>query len=75
MFAYVLISFKPGTERTAFETIAGMNEVKDCHVVFGEWDVIAKVDLKDTQSLERFIIDRIRTLPGIKLTSTMIVAK
>lgn len=75
MLAYVLISFRPGSEREAFDMISTMEEVKDCHLVFGEWDIIAKIDIADTQDLERFIVDKIRTLPGAKLSSTMIVAK
>jgi len=75
MLAYILMSFRPGTERESLDTISAMEEVKDCHMLFGEWDIIAKVDFSDAQTLERFIVDKIRTLPGAKLTSTMIVAK
>ncbi len=75
MLAYVLMSFKPGTERDALDKISSMEEVKESHLMFGEWDIIAKIEVSDTKNLERFIVDKIRNLSGTKLTSTMIVAK
>ncbi len=75
MLAYILASFNPGTERDAYDDIYGLPEVKDTNLLFGEWDIIAKVEIDGPGELEKFILDRIRTIPGIKLTSTMIVAK
>lgn len=75
MLAYVLASFIPGHEKKAFEKISNMDEVKDIHLLFGEWDVIAKVEVTGPSQLEEFIIEKIRTIDGINLTSTMIVAK
>lgn len=75
MFAYLLASFNPGTERDAYDDISVLPKVKDINLLFGEWDVIAKIEIDGPGELERFLIDKIRVIPGIKLTSTMIVAK
>jgi len=75
MLAYILASFSPGTERDAFDKLSEINGVKDINVIFGEWDIIMKVDLESPQALEKFVIDDVRSLEGNKLTSTMIVAK
>lgn len=75
MMAYILINFDAGNERTAFAKLKEVEEVKDINMIFGEWDIIAKVEVIATQDLENFIIDKVRTLPGVNLTSTLIVAK
>ena len=75
MYAYLLASFNPGTERDAFEDISQMEEIKEINLLFGEWDIIAKVEVENPGELELVVMDKIRKIPGIKLTSTMIVAK
>ncbi len=52
-----------------------MKEVIDVHILFGEWDMMAKIDVPTAEELGPFIMDNIRSLPGVKLTNTMIVAK
>jgi len=75
MLAYILASFNAGTERDAYDDISTLDSVKDINLLFGEWDVIAKVEVDGPGELEKFIVDRVRSIPGVKLTSTMIVAK
>lgn len=75
MFAYVLASFRPGTERDAFDKLSSVDVIKGINLIFGEWDIIMKVETDSPQALEKFIIDDIRALEGNKLTSTMIVAR
>jgi len=75
MFAYILISFDPGKERTGFETISKMEEVKRINIIYGEWDIIILIETEGPGALENFIIDKIRVIDGVKLTSTMIVAR
>ncbi len=75
MYAFLLASFNPGTERDGYEDIATMKEVVEINLLFGEWDIIAKVEVENPGELELVVMDKIRQIPGIKLTSTMIVAK
>ena len=62
-------------ETDIYEALKGMPEVKEVHILFGEWDVIAKLELPVPQALGAYVMDKIRSLDGVKLTSTMIVAK
>ena len=52
-----------------------MEKVKDVFVLFGEWDLLARLELDSPEELGTFVIENIRTIPGVRLTSTMIVAK
>jgi DNA-binding Lrp family transcriptional regulator len=75
MQAYVLISLQNVDEKKILESIEKHEEIKEAKIVFGEWDIICKVELDSTESLANFILDKIRNLKGIKMTSTLICAK
>jgi len=75
MLAYVLIALKTCDENKVLDSLKQLPEVEEAHVLFGEWDIIAKVNVNGTEDLAAFMIEKVRTLPEVKLSSTMIVAK
>lgn len=75
MYAYILVSVIPGNERDIFDHLSDLPNIKDAHILFGEWDIILKVEAESPEQIEKFVIDDVRTMEGIELTSTMIVAK
>ena len=44
-------------------------------MVFSEYDVIARVTMADLEKLQDFVSDKIRTVPNVLVTSTMIISK
>lgn len=75
MLAYVQIALDGAREQNIYETLKSMREIKEVHILFGEWDMIAKLELPSPEALGTFVLNKIRTIPGVRLTSTMIVAK
>ena len=75
MLAYVQISLNKRNEQDVYETLVDMPEVKEAHILFGEWDVIALLEMDSPEHLGSFVMKNIRSLQGVNLTSTMIVAK
>ncbi|MEM2889328.1 MAG: Lrp/AsnC ligand binding domain-containing protein [Candidatus Bathyarchaeia archaeon] len=73
--AYVLMKVNSGTEREVCKRISEFNEVLDASIVYGEFDIIAKISVNELESLETFLSENIRSIPSIILTSTMIVAR
>ena len=73
--AYILFKVNSGTEREACEKIADFDEVLVAGIVYGEYDVIAKISVLDLQALEAFLAEKIRKEPSVILTSTMIIAR
>ena len=73
--AYLLILVKPGEETTVVEKLNQMDEVKMTDVVYGEYDVIAKVEVPDMSALQKFLMEKIRKIDEIERTSTMIAIK
>ena len=73
--AYLAMLVKPGEESTVADKLMKMSEVKDVDVVYGEYDIIAKIKVKDMEALQKFLISKIRSIDEIDRTSTMIAIK
>ncbi len=74
MRAFVLISLAEGNERRLLREVLSYNQVKNAHVLFGEWDIMAEVECSDAEELGSFVMDKLRTRNDVKLTSSLIVA-
>lgn len=75
MLAYVLISLGSVDEKDVLKQLQNMEEVVEAHVLFGEWDLLAKIELESADHLGAFMIEKVRKLPHVRLTSTLIAAK
>jgi DNA-binding Lrp family transcriptional regulator len=73
--AYVLLKVSSGAEREVCSQIANFETALDASIVYGEYDIMAKVQVDELESLEKFLSENIRTIPSIMLTSTMIMAR
>lgn len=73
--AYILFKVSSGAERTVCQKIAGFDEVLVTGIIFGDYDIIARISVPDLQALEEFLAEKIRKVPSILLTSTMIIAR
>ncbi|MCD6189375.1 MAG: Lrp/AsnC ligand binding domain-containing protein [Thermococcus sp.] len=61
-----------GKEREVMEKLLTYPEVKEAYVVYGEYDLVVKVETDTLKDLDHFITERIRKMPEIQMTSTMI---
>ncbi len=75
MHAYVQITLDRAQEDAILEDLKAMEEVVEAHILFGSWDLIAKIKLDGPEQLAGFVIENIRSIPGVKMTATSIVAK
>ena len=66
---------KQALEFDVLSKINNLEEVEEAYLLFGEWDILIKVNGKDPEHLASFVVNKIRKIPEIKLTSTMIVAQ
>lgn len=73
--AYVLLVVKPGEEAKVASKLSAMKDIKDVSVVYGEYDIVAKVEKENMEALQNFLIKQIRSLDEIERTSTMISLK
>jgi len=71
--AFLLISAKDGKEDQVISELQAIPEVKESYVVYGVYDVIAKVEAESLQRLKDVVSLRIRQLDTVRTTLTMIV--
>jgi len=74
MLAYLLIRVLED-EIGVMEDLKVMEEVEEVHVLFGEWDLLVKLKMPEPEMVGTFVMEKVRSIKEIKLTSTMIVAK
>ncbi len=75
VLAYVLITIQSGSEKEVLKKVSSFKETLEVDMVYGEYDAIVKVQVKELSELEKFLSEKLRTLPNIFLTTTVIVAK
>jgi DNA-binding Lrp family transcriptional regulator len=64
-----------GTEREVAQKLIEFEEVLQTDIIFGEYDVIAKLSTEDLVSLEDFVSEKVRNVPNVLVTSTMIISR
>jgi len=75
MFAYILVTVEKGKEQEIYKELTNFSEISSINILFGEWDLLLKVRIENSESLGTFVLDKIRTISGVQITSTLIVAK
>jgi len=75
LFAYILITVKSGSERDFLKEVSELKEVVEANLVIGENDAVIKVKVKDVSQLDTFLTEKLRVLPDVFLTTTMIITE
>jgi DNA-binding Lrp family transcriptional regulator len=75
VLAYVLVTLQSGSEKNVLKKVASFEEVEEVDLVYGEYDAMVKVLVEEMSQLDEFLSDKLRVLPDIYLTTTMIVAR
>jgi len=71
--SYVLINVELGSEEEVLKEVRKIPNVKECHRLFGIYDMIAKVEADSMDTLKQVITWKIRRLNGVRSTITTIV--
>jgi len=71
--AYILVMADSGAEKEVIEELQELDEVEEADIIYGEWDIITKLQIPDVSGLGDFILQNIRSIKGVKKTSTLIV--
>ena len=71
--AFVLINAEIGAENEVLKDLKTIPEVKEAYMVYGVYDIIARVETESMQELKDTISWKIRRLDKVRSTLTMIV--
>ena len=70
--AYVIITTEPGKSREIARQVAGLLGVKIADACWGSRDVFAVIEVRESQALNKLVMDEIQRLEGVRETSTHI---
>ena len=73
--AIVLIQTEIGAESRVLEELINIPEVKEVYIVYGTYDVVAKIEADTLERIREVITDKIRKLKDIRTTVTMIIVE
>ena len=68
--AFVVINTEPGKEHDVYLALQHLPDVAELHPLFGEFDLIAKIEAPDFDVLGQFIVSQVRSIPGVLNTKT-----
>jgi DNA-binding Lrp family transcriptional regulator len=71
--AFVLINSDLGAEDEVLKSLMGIKEVKEAHMVYGVYDIIARVETDTMQELENVVSWKVRRFDKTRGTLTMVV--
>ncbi|MHA2297804.1 MAG: Lrp/AsnC ligand binding domain-containing protein [Candidatus Hodarchaeales archaeon] len=72
--AYVMINTRIGTEKKVLKEIKNLSRVKEATHVYGDYNIVCRVESNNKTSLDSFILEKIRKMDMIRATLTLIVA-
>jgi DNA-binding Lrp family transcriptional regulator len=75
VLAYILFKVNSGTERDVCRKLVEFDEIIQADIIFGEYDVLAKIQTQDLGELESFVSEKVRNVPDVLVTSTMIISR
>jgi DNA-binding Lrp family transcriptional regulator len=71
--AYILVNCTLGSEEKIISELTNLQDVKEVRGTYGVHDVFVKVRSNDTESMNNTITNKIRKVPGITSTVTLVV--
>lgn len=73
MITYILLVTKIGEEHTVVEELKGVEAITEVRTVYGEFDVIVRVEHEDMRTLDT-VVTKLRTIEGVLRSVTLISA-
>ena len=68
---FILIKAAPALEHEVYTKLSKIQEIIDLQPLFGEYDLIAKIEAEDFEKLGEIVINNIRSIKGVIDTKTL----
>ena len=75
MLAFVLAKIEAGKDREVFNKIKELAEIRKANATYGIYDLHIEVEVETPDELDAFVFDKMRKIPGVKETVTMITSE
>lgn len=71
---FVLVVVKPGNEEKVYNALKNCKPVKEIFRVYGEYDIILRVEVGSIGELDDFHDKILRKVGGVEMTETLIAS-
>ena len=71
---FALLSISPLYEKEVYKKLKDTSEIIEVHPLFGEYDILLKIETVDIDSIGEIVISKIRSIKGVTDTKTLIGA-
>ncbi len=68
---FVVINTAPAREHDVYNKLSKVPEIIELHPLFGEYDLIAKIEADDFEDLGVVVVNKIRSIDGVIDTKTL----
>ncbi len=75
VIAYLLMTTSTGKEMSVIERLRELPELSEVHQLFGQYDIIARMETGDYDKLCDVVLEKVRTIPGVTGSRTLICAR
>ena len=67
----MLIDIEPSREKEVYQKLIKIEHIVELYPLFGEYDLIAKVEADSYDAIGDLVVSKIRTIEGVKATKTL----
>ena len=72
---YVLVNVEPGGESEVHKIALTLYCVTDANMLFGDYDLIVKIEADSMGEIARHVVESIRAIPGVANTKALACAE
>ncbi len=73
--AYILVKVEAGKDEETFAEIAKLSNISKANSTYGIYDLVISVKFLKIEELDDFVFNKVRKIPGVKETATIIISK
>jgi DNA-binding Lrp family transcriptional regulator len=71
--AFVFMNIDTGGEQEVLNQLRGIPNVKEAHLVYGVYDLVARIEAETMENLKEIVTWKVRRLDKVRSTLTTIV--
>jgi DNA-binding Lrp family transcriptional regulator len=71
VIGFVMISVTPPNVKRVYNELSKVAEIVELNALFGEYDLMVKIEAENVDELAKIVIDKIRTIQGVSDTRTL----
>lgn len=72
---FILIRVEAKKEDQVYDYLVKVKEIEGIREVFGEYDMICRMEARNLKELRALVIQKVRSVPGILSTTTLITSE